>query len=77
MDFFLWATLVEGVGDEAGDGLHLRFMHTSAGDGGGAEAEAGGVERWIGVVGDSVVVDDEADFFEHDGGFFAREAKGS
>ena len=50
-----------------GDFYHVGFGEAAGGDGGGAEADAGGAEGWEWVVRDGVGVEIEADFVE--GGF--------
>ena len=70
-----WVVAVcEGVDDPGCNLLHLRFFHAAGGEGGGAEADAGGLEGWVGVVGDGVFVDGDAGLAEGVFGFRAEHA---
>ena len=45
-----------GHADTLGDGLHLLMAKTTGGDGGGADADAGGDGELLGVAGNGVLV---------------------
>src|SRR3972149_4161185 len=52
--------VVDRFREPGGDLTHLRLAHAAGGDGRRADAYAAGAERLARVVGDSVVVDDDA-----------------
>ena len=66
--------LVESLGDPCRDGAHLGLFHAARGECGRADADAGGLERRIGVLGNGVLVDGDAGLAEGELGFGAEDA---
>ena len=64
----------ERLGDPAGDGDHLLFLHAAGGDGGSADADAARFERGGGVERDAVLVHGDAGLVERFLGDLAVEA---
>src|SRR5689334_21774853 len=66
--------MLERFGDPGADLQHLRLFHASRSDGRRTDADAAGLERWIGVERDGVLVDGDAGESEGLFGFTAEHA---
>ena len=66
--------VVEGVDDPPGDGAHFGLVHATGGEGGGADADAGGLEGRVLIVGNGVFVDGDAGLAKGVLGFGAEDA---
>ncbi len=69
-------TVVESLGDPGGDAVHLWLSHAARGEGGRTDANAGGLEGWVRVVGNGVLIDGDAGLAEGVFGFRAKHAAG-
>jgi hypothetical protein len=68
------AALVESLVDPGGNLAHLRLLHAAGGERRRAHANSGGLEGWVGVVGDGILVHRDAGLSQRQFGLRAEDA---